>query len=105
MDLEEKELPGVVYRVVEQMAVDELIGSEDKPTVMRALLLKHRHVHESDSRFRFNMRRNTSSYSSLQVIFFFTFLILNMNCLCCCTNYCILLSSLSVNYVCKTVWQ
>lgn len=73
MDLEEKELPGVVYRVVEQMAVDELIGSEDKPTVMRALLLKHRHVHESDSRFRFNMRRNTSSYSSLQVIFFFYF--------------------------------
>ncbi|XP_073975521.1 anion exchange protein Ae2 isoform X4 [Rhodnius prolixus] len=66
LDLEEKELPGVVYRVVEQMAVDELIGSEDKPTVMRALLLKHRHVHESDSRFRFNMRRNTSSYSSLQ---------------------------------------
>lgn len=65
LDLEEKDLPGVAYRVVEQMVVDELIGPDDKHVVMRALLLKHRHVQESE-RFRF-MRRNTSSYTSLQV--------------------------------------
>lgn len=67
LDLEEKELPGVVYRVVETMATDELITENDKATVMRALLLRHRHVAENDSRFRFNVRRNTASYASLQV--------------------------------------
>jgi solute carrier family 4 anion exchanger 2 len=66
LDLEEKDLPGVAYRVVEQMVVDELIEPEDKPTIMRALLLRHRHVNEHD-RFRFGMRRTTSSYTSLQV--------------------------------------
>jgi solute carrier family 4 anion exchanger 2 len=66
LDLEEKDLPGVAYRVVEQMVVDELIEPEDKPTIMRALLLRHRHVNEHD-RFRFSTRRTFSSYTSLQV--------------------------------------
>ncbi|KAL1456997.1 hypothetical protein WDU94_001676 [Cyamophila willieti] len=66
LDLEEKDLPGVAYRVVEQMVVDELIGPDDRHVVMRALLLKHRHVQDHE-RFRF-MRRNTSSYTSLQNI-------------------------------------
>ncbi|XP_021924578.1 anion exchange protein 2 [Zootermopsis nevadensis] len=65
LDLEEKDLPGVAYRVVEQMVVDELIEPEDKPTIMRALLLRHRHVNEHD-RFRFGTRRTFSSYTSLQ---------------------------------------
>ncbi|XP_023707501.1 band 3 anion transport protein isoform X2 [Cryptotermes secundus] len=65
LDLEEKDLPGVAHRVVEQMVVDELIEPEDKPTVMRALLLRHRHVNEHD-RFRFGMKRTFSSYTSLQ---------------------------------------
>lgn len=64
MDLEEKELPGVAYRVVEQMAIDQVIKEEEKPIVIRALLLRHRHVHESE---RFRFRRNTASYTSLQV--------------------------------------
>jgi hypothetical protein len=66
LDLEEKDLPGVAYRVVEQMVVDELIEPEEKPTIMRALLLRHRHVNEHD-RFRFGMKRTFSSYTSLQV--------------------------------------
>lgn len=66
LDLEEKELPGVVYRVVETMATDELITEADKATVMRALLLRHRHVSDNDNRFRFSVRRNTASYTSLQ---------------------------------------
>ncbi|XP_069684208.1 band 3 anion transport protein-like isoform X3 [Periplaneta americana] len=65
LDLEEKDLPGVAYRVVEQMVIDELIEPEDKSTVMRALLLRHRHVNEHD-RFRFGMKRTFSSYTSLQ---------------------------------------
>lgn len=65
MDLEEKDLPGIAYRVVEQMAIDQLIKDDEKPTVIRALLLRHRHVSEHE-RFRF-IRRNTASYSSLQV--------------------------------------
>uniref|UniRef100_A0A1B6DDV8 Anion exchange protein n=1 Tax=Clastoptera arizonana TaxID=38151 RepID=A0A1B6DDV8_9HEMI len=64
LDLEEKDLPGIAYRVVEQMVVDELIMTEDKALVMRALLLRHRHV--DSERFRFNVRRNTASYTSLQ---------------------------------------
>ncbi|KAK6629364.1 hypothetical protein RUM43_003181 [Polyplax serrata] len=65
LDLEEKDLPGVAYRVVEQMVIEEFIDESDKATVMRALLLRHRHVNEHD-RFRFAMKRNFSSYTSLQ---------------------------------------
>ncbi|XP_046401181.1 anion exchange protein 2 isoform X2 [Ischnura elegans] len=65
LDLEEKDLPGVAYRVVEQMVVEEQIHSDDKATVMRALLLRHRHVNEHE-KFHFGMRRTFSSYASLQ---------------------------------------
>ncbi|XP_054277122.1 band 3 anion transport protein isoform X2 [Macrosteles quadrilineatus] len=67
LDLEEKDLPGISYRIVEQMVVEELISPEDKPAVMRALLLRYRFV-DAHERFRFSVRRNTSSYTSLQNI-------------------------------------
>lgn len=68
MDLEEKDLPGVAYRVVEQMVVEELIHENDKAIVMRALLLRHRHVNDhSHGGFLFGSRRKFSSYTSLQV--------------------------------------
>ncbi|XP_032454773.1 anion exchange protein 2 isoform X7 [Nasonia vitripennis] len=66
LDLEEKDLPGLAYRVVEQMVIEELILPEDRPVVMRALLLRHRHVHEHDRGFRFGAKRNYASYTSLQ---------------------------------------
>ncbi|XP_051163308.1 band 3 anion transport protein isoform X3 [Leptopilina boulardi] len=66
LDLEEKDLPGLAYRVVEQMVIEELILPEDRPVVMRALLLRHRHVNEHDRGFRF--KRNYSSYTSLQSV-------------------------------------
>jgi len=69
LDLEEKDLPGVIYRVVEQMAVEELINQEDKAAVMRLLLLRHKHVHQDSDKFSRFIRRNTSSYTSLTVIF------------------------------------
>lgn len=66
LDLEERDLPGVAYRVSEQMVIDELIQESDKPQIMRALLLRHRHVNEHERGFRF-ARRHNSSYASLQV--------------------------------------
>ncbi|KAI4480820.1 hypothetical protein M0804_009917 [Polistes exclamans] len=66
LDLEEKDLPGLTYRMVEQMVIEELILPEDRSVIMRALLLKHRHVHEHDRGFRFGGKRNYSSYTSLQ---------------------------------------
>ncbi|CAG9558685.1 unnamed protein product [Danaus chrysippus] len=65
LDLDEKDLPGVAYRVVESMVNEGLIEEDDKPVVMRSLLLRHRHVH--DERFRFSISgRKHSSYTSLQ---------------------------------------
>ncbi|XP_018357516.1 PREDICTED: band 3 anion transport protein isoform X4 [Trachymyrmex cornetzi] len=66
LDLEEKDLPGLAYRIVEQMVIEELILTQDRPVVMRALLLRHRHVHEHERGFRFGGKRSYSSYTSLQ---------------------------------------
>lgn len=53
------------------MAIDDLIHENDKPTVMRALLLRHRHVNESShGGFPFGNKRKYSSYTSLQVSVF-----------------------------------
>ncbi|EGI66715.1 Anion exchange protein 2 [Acromyrmex echinatior] len=68
LDLEEKDLPGLAYRIVEQMVIEELILAQDRPVVMRALLLRHRHVHEHERGFRFGGKRSYSSYTSLQSI-------------------------------------
>ncbi|KAL0112972.1 hypothetical protein PUN28_012310 [Cardiocondyla obscurior] len=69
LDLEEKDLPGLAYRVVEQMVIEELILAQDRPVVMRALLLRHKHVHEHERGFRFGGKRSYStSYTSLQSI-------------------------------------
>uniref|UniRef100_A0A4Y0AYU5 Anion exchange protein n=1 Tax=Anopheles funestus TaxID=62324 RepID=A0A4Y0AYU5_ANOFN len=71
MDLEEKDLPSVAYRVVEQMVIDELIHEDDKAVIMRALLLRHRHVNESShGGFSFAPKRKYSSYTSLQNLAF-----------------------------------
>lgn len=67
LDLDEKDLPGIIYRVVEQMVVEELINQEDKAAVMRLLLLRHRHVQQDGEKFSRFIRRNTSSYTSLTV--------------------------------------
>lgn len=70
MDLEERDLPGVAYRVVEQMVIEDLIHPDDKAAIMRALLLRHRHVNDHHhGSFHFGSKRKYSSYSSLQVIF------------------------------------
>ncbi|XP_041987046.1 anion exchange protein 3 isoform X5 [Aricia agestis] len=65
LDLDEKDLPGVAYRVVESMVKEGLIEEDDKPVVMRSLLLRHKHVH--DDKFRFSISGGRKqSYTSLQ---------------------------------------
>lgn len=67
LDLEERDLPGVAYRVVDQMVINELVEPDCKGYVMRSLLLKHKHVNDSDKNWRFPLRRNAGSVTSLQV--------------------------------------
>uniref|UniRef100_A0A8C5HJM2 Anion exchange protein n=1 Tax=Gouania willdenowi TaxID=441366 RepID=A0A8C5HJM2_GOUWI len=44
LDLEQTSLPGIVHIVVETMIISDQIRAEDRPSVLRALLLKHRSV-------------------------------------------------------------
>lgn len=61
LDLEEKDLPGIAYRVVEAMVVNDQIKPDDKGAVMRALLVRHKHVC-NHKQFQFaGLRRNFSS--------------------------------------------
>lgn len=64
LDLEEKDLPGIAYRIVENMVITDQIKSEQRGAVMRALLLRHRHVNERNFA-PFGLRRNYSGYSNL----------------------------------------
>ena len=67
LDLEEKEMPGVAYRLVEELSSKGLIKPDESPLLMRALLLKHKHVQEPE-RSWFGLRRINTSAVSLQVI-------------------------------------
>ncbi|XP_032573711.1 anion exchange protein 3 isoform X2 [Drosophila sechellia] len=67
LDLNEKDLPAVAYRVVEQMVIEDLIDINDKPSVMRSLLLRHRHVNEHQGVLPF-AKRKYNSYTSLQFL-------------------------------------
>lgn len=68
LDIEERDMPGIAYRVVEELANKQLIRSDESPLLMRALLLKHRHVQEFD-RGWFGLRRINTSAVSLQVVY------------------------------------
>uniref|UniRef100_A0A8C6KWN7 Band 3 cytoplasmic domain-containing protein n=1 Tax=Nothobranchius furzeri TaxID=105023 RepID=A0A8C6KWN7_NOTFU len=43
LDLEQNSLPGIAHLMVETMIISDQIRAEDRPNVLRALLLKHRH--------------------------------------------------------------
>ncbi|XP_076327328.1 band 3 anion transport protein-like [Tachypleus tridentatus] len=67
LDLEEKDLPGIAYRVVELMVVNDQIKPEHRGPVLRALLLRHKHVNERGFA-PFGLKRNHSGYSSLNLL-------------------------------------
>lgn len=48
------------------MVIEDLIDINDKPSVMRSLLLRHRHVNEHQGVLPFT-KRMYNSYTSLQV--------------------------------------
>lgn len=51
--------------------MDELITEDNKPTLLRSLLLRHRHVNEHHGGgFNFGLKKKYSSYSSLTVSHF-----------------------------------
>ncbi|CAH0545905.1 unnamed protein product [Brassicogethes aeneus] len=67
LDMEERDLPAVAYRVTEELFREEFIREEDKGKIIRALLLRHRHVNEHHERgFRFPKKQ---SYTSLQNLY------------------------------------
>ncbi|KAM8856212.1 anion exchange protein 3 [Spinachia spinachia] len=59
LDLEQNTLPGIVHLVVETMIISDQIRAEDRPSVLRALLLKH--SHPSDLKHRFLRHHSSSS--------------------------------------------
>lgn len=67
LDVEEMDMAGIAYRVVDEMASKGLIRTEDSTLLMRTLLLKHKHVEEHDGGW-FRLRRsNTSTASALNL--------------------------------------
>ncbi|XP_065160163.1 band 3 anion transport protein isoform X3 [Atheta coriaria] len=64
LDMEERDLPAIAYRISEDLYKEDLIREDDKAKIMRMLLLRHRHVNEHhDRRFGFHKKH---SYTSLQ---------------------------------------
>ncbi|XP_062287314.1 anion exchange protein 3 [Scomber scombrus] len=59
LDLEQNSLPGIAHLVVETMIISDQIRAEDRPCVLRALLLKH--SHPSDLKPRFHRHHSSSS--------------------------------------------
>uniref|UniRef100_A0A8C5HI50 Anion exchange protein n=1 Tax=Gouania willdenowi TaxID=441366 RepID=A0A8C5HI50_GOUWI len=59
LDLEQTSLPGIVHIVVETMIISDQIRAEDRPSVLRALLLKH--SHPSDLKHRFHRLHSSTS--------------------------------------------
>ncbi|EDS30048.1 anion exchange protein 2, slc4a2 [Culex quinquefasciatus] len=54
---------------MEQIVTVVLIHTDDKPVIMRALLLRHRHVNgNSHGGFHFGPNQKYSSYSSIQSV-------------------------------------
>ncbi|KAM3607045.1 uncharacterized protein V6R79_001046 [Siganus canaliculatus] len=59
LDLEQNSLPGIAHLVVETMIISDQIRAEDRPSVLRALLLKH--SHPSDLKHRFHRHHSSVS--------------------------------------------
>jgi hypothetical protein len=68
LDMEEHDMPGVAYRVVEELASKNLIRQDESPMLMRALLLKHKHVNDNPVGW-FGLKRINTSVVSLQALY------------------------------------
>lgn len=66
LDLDAKDLPGVVYRVVEEFGIEGVIEEEQKAEILRVLLFRHKYVSDK-SGFTFGGLRKNLSNKSLNV--------------------------------------
>ncbi|XP_034042094.1 anion exchange protein 3 [Thalassophryne amazonica] len=62
LDLEQNSLPGIAHLVVETLIISDQIRAEDRPNVLRALLLKH--SHPNDLKHRFHRHHSCTSLHS-----------------------------------------
>eukprot|EP00088_Acartia_fossae_P070689 TRINITY_DN953_c0_g1_i1.p1 TRINITY_DN953_c0_g1~~TRINITY_DN953_c0_g1_i1.p1 ORF type:complete len:1234 (+),score=432.98 TRINITY_DN953_c0_g1_i1:296-3997(+) len=63
LDLQEKDLPGVVHRVVEALSVEGIIEETQKPDLLRILNYRHKYVQPHHTNFRFGIKRSASQKS------------------------------------------
>ncbi|KAM6985997.1 anion exchange protein 3 [Aplochiton taeniatus] len=63
LDLEQTTLPGIAHLVVETMIISDQIRAEDRPSVLRALLLKHSHPNDEKEGL-FHRNHSTNSLHS-----------------------------------------
>jgi anion exchange protein len=67
LDMEERDLPAIAYRISEEMYKEDLIRDDDKAKIMRTLLHRHRHVNEHHDRsFKFSKKYSYASLQNLQ---------------------------------------
>uniref|UniRef100_A0A671WDN3 Anion exchange protein n=1 Tax=Sparus aurata TaxID=8175 RepID=A0A671WDN3_SPAAU len=67
LDLEQNTLPGIAHLVVETMIISDQIRAEDRPSVLRALLLKHRSVSGRNKYLIINVHMHSHNTSTLLV--------------------------------------
>ncbi|XP_066945584.1 anion exchange protein 3-like [Macrobrachium rosenbergii] len=64
LDLEERDLPGIIAKVVDKMIACDQIPPDQRDAVIRVLLLKHRHIRDNHSSFRLPSRESKSALAS-----------------------------------------
>jgi len=63
LDLQEKDLPGVMHRVVEALSVEGILEENQKPDLLRILNYRHKYVQPHHSNFKFHLKRSPSQKS------------------------------------------
>nr|XP_032807163.1 anion exchange protein 2-like isoform X4 [Petromyzon marinus] len=63
LDLEQKSLAGITHQVVEQMIISDQITEQERASVLRALLLRHRHPNDAKETTSSFLHRNVSAAS------------------------------------------
>ncbi|CAL4128386.1 unnamed protein product [Meganyctiphanes norvegica] len=61
LDLEERDLPSIAGRVVDQMIACDQIPQEQREAVIRVLLLRHRHIRDKESSFKLSTKRSNQN--------------------------------------------
>lgn len=68
LDLEERDLPSIAGRVVDQMIACDQIPQEQREAVIRVLLLRHRHIRDNQSSFKLTSKGSKSQLENEEKI-------------------------------------